>query len=154
MSRESPPHLAVFWCNLACTCDWTRQKKKKKKKRRTTTFGSGCNVTSIRRLIRNAQQDDGCVDEESAPEKEIHIFCFPVNTNCIISFVFSLSSAPAIPHPLPPPPSLRGDQTSAVTCQSSPDRQWPCSALLGTIWIDLAFFKLLPLLVLSPAIGL
>lgn len=37
------------------------------------------------------------------------------------------------------PPSLRGDQTSAVTCQSSPDRWWPCSALLETIWIDLAF---------------
>ncbi len=37
------------------------------------------------------------------------------------------------------PPSLRGDQASAVTCQSSPDRQWPCSALLETIWIDLAF---------------
>lgn len=37
-----------------------------------------------------------------------------------------------------PRPSA-GDQTSAVTCQSSSDRQWPCTALLETIWIDLAF---------------
>lgn len=70
---------------------------------------------------------DGC-GSRIIRKGEKYLLCFLVNTNCIIS-----SAGPCSPR------LHRGHQTSAVTCQSSPDRRWPCTALLETIWIDLAF---------------
>lgn len=112
--------------------------------KRRTTFGNVCNVMSIKRLILNPEYEDECVAEdggtqggtnreEKEKKKTQTSFLFPRQYKPHYLICGSLSSAPAMPS------SLRGDQTSAVTCQSSPDRQWPCSALLETIWIDLAF---------------
>lgn len=107
-----------------------------------TTFGNVCNVMSIKRLILNPEYEDERVAEDGCrmPGERIvrkrekkTSFLFPCQYKLHYLICGSLSSTPAMPS------SLRGDQTSAVTCQSSPDRQWPCSALLETIWIDLAF---------------
>lgn len=68
---------------------------------------------------------DGKRRENDSLEKEKNIFS-----------VFS-----SIQNELSPCPSEETTPLPAVTCQSSPDRHWPCSVSLETIWIGIAILS-------------
>lgn len=93
-------------------------------------------MSSIRRLICNSEKGGGSTAEgarrlQGAPVvREGEKYLFSSSCQYKLHYLLGCSRGSV---------ALCTQKTSAVTCQSNPDRRWPCSALLEMIPVDLVF---------------